>query len=243
LALLLGIDRPGIIDEFEEPIAMAVRLQNAAVVLIVLVSTGLFLGLPVWGWGSLGGFVDHPARVGACLAVVLASLAVIFTSANLGGALRADARTPWILLVVMIFSLAMAWLPAYADRRGIATLDEDISRYIGLALLIVGCVLRVGPMFELETRFRPPWMKQEVHRLVTTGFYRHIRNPSYLGAFLAMMGWFLVFRCGAGFVLSLLLLPLAIPLIRREEAMLMEEFGDEYAAYKKRTWRLIPFVN
>jgi protein-S-isoprenylcysteine O-methyltransferase Ste14 len=222
---------------------MALRLQNAGVVLIVLVSTGLFLGVPVWGWGSLGGFVDHPARVGACLVVVLASLAVLFSRANLGGALSADKRTPVILLGVIVFSLLMAWLPAYADRREILTLDGDFSRYLGLALLIAGCILRVGPMFELEGRFRPPWMKQEDHRLVTTGFYRHIRNPSYLGAFLGMMGWFLVFRCGAGFVLSVLLLPVAIPLIRREEAMLMEEFGEEYAAYKKRTWRLIPFVN
>jgi protein-S-isoprenylcysteine O-methyltransferase Ste14 len=98
-------------------------------------------------------------------------------------------------------------------------------------------------MFDLGGRFRPPWVKQEEHRLVTTGFYRHVRNPSYLGAFLAMMGWFLVFRCGLGFLLTLLLLPLAIPLIRKEEAMLQEEFGAEYTAYKQRTWRLIPFVN
>jgi protein-S-isoprenylcysteine O-methyltransferase Ste14 len=58
-----------------------------------------------------------------------------------------------------------------------------------------------------------------------------------------MMGWFLVFRCGPGFLLSLLAIPVAIPLIRREEAMLEEEFGDAYVAYKNRTWRLIPFVN
>ena len=58
-----------------------------------------------------------------------------------------------------------------------------------------------------------------------------------------MMGWFLVFRCGIGFLASLLSLPLWIPMIRKEEATLQAEFGDEYAAYKRRTWRLIPFVN
>ena len=42
---------------------------------------------------------------------------------------------------------------------------------LGLALLIAGCILRVGPMFEL-VRFRPPWLKQDEHRLVTTGFYQ-----------------------------------------------------------------------
>jgi protein-S-isoprenylcysteine O-methyltransferase Ste14 len=222
---------------------MAVRSPEAGLALVLLVFTILFLGLPVWGWGSFGGFVDHPARVGACLVVFLATLAMLFSGANMGGSFRADERTPWILLLVMVFTLAMAWLPAYADRREIATLDGDISRYTGLALLILGCILRVGPMFELGPRFRPPWLKQEDHRLVTTGFYRYVRNPSYCGAFLGMLGWFLVFRCGPGILLSLFLIPAAPTLIRREEAMLQEEFGDVYVAYKKRTWRFIPFIN
>lgn len=211
--------------------------------LLVLVSAGIFLGLPVWGWGSFGGFVDHPARVGACLVIVLATLVVPFSNANLGRGTLVDARTPWILLLATAFTMPIAWLPAYADRRDVATLDGDVSRYIGLALLIMGCILRIGPMFELGPRFRPPWMKQEDHRLVTTGFYRYVRNPSYLGVFVGMMGWFLVFRCGLGFLLALLLMPVAIRLIRREEAMLQEEFGDAYRAYKENTWRLIPFIN
>jgi protein-S-isoprenylcysteine O-methyltransferase Ste14 len=38
-----------------------------------------------------------------------------------------------------------------------------------------------------------------------------------------------------------LLIPLAIPEIRKEEQMLVDEFGEEYAAYKRRTW-MLPFV-
>ena len=133
----------------------------------------------------------------------------------------------------MGFGLVLAWLPAYADRHDLATLDGDATRYVGLALLLIGCVLRIGPMFALGHRFRLPWMVQDEHRLVTTGFYRFIRHPSYLGLFLGMAGWFLVFRCGAGFVLSLLLVPVAIPWIRKEESMLLVEFGEDYAAYKK----------
>jgi protein-S-isoprenylcysteine O-methyltransferase Ste14 len=229
--------------DLELRIAMAFRPPSISLVVLVVVSIGLFLVLPVWGWGSLGDFVDHPARVGACLTIILASIAFLFSGASMGGDTRADGRTRWILLFAMAFTLMMACLPAYADRRDIATLDGDASRYIGLALVLVGCVLRVGPTFELGPRFRPPWMPQQEHRLVTTGFYQYIRNPSYLGAFLGMMGWFLVFRCAIGFLLSVLAIPASIPLIRREEAMLAEEFGDEYAVYKKRTWRLIPFVN
>ena len=222
---------------------MALRPPSLGIVLVLVFSTAVILVLPVWSWGDLRGFFNHPARVGTYIVVLLSCLAVLFSGANLGGGTRADVRTPWILLLVTAFSAVMVALPAYADSRQIATVDGDITRYIGLTLFILGCILRVGPMFVLGSRFRPPWTTQQDHRLVTTGFYRQIRNPSYLGAFLAMMGWFLVFRCGLGFLLSLLLIPVAIPFIRKEEAMLLQEFGDEYAAYKKRTWRLMPFVN
>jgi len=37
------------------------------------------------------------------------------------------------------------------------------------------------------------------------------------------------------------LIPLAIPQMRKEEAKLMAEFGEPYAAYQKRTW-LWPFI-
>jgi len=211
-------------------------------VLIVVVSSAIFLGLPVWGWGSWSGFIAQPARLGACVVAIMAALATLFSGANLGGALGKDTRTPLVILLVMGFVLVQAWLPAYADRHDLGTLDGDATRYVGLALLLVGCVLRVGPMFVLRGRFRPPWLVQDEHRLVTTGFYRVIRHPSYLGLFLGMAGWFLVFRCGAGFVLSLLLVPVAIPWIRKEESMLLSEFGEEYAAHQNRTWLLIPFV-
>jgi len=77
---------------------------------------------------------------------------------------------------------------------------------------------------------------------VTEGVYSVIRHPSYLGFLLAILGWMLVFRSGLGL---LLLLPLIWVLIKRmdaEEALLASAFGEEYAAYRKRTWRLIPSI-
>jgi protein-S-isoprenylcysteine O-methyltransferase Ste14 len=56
-----------------------------------------------------------------------------------------------------------------------------------------------------------------------------------------LLGWFLVFRCWIGFAVGLLLIPLALPEIRKEEKMLADEFGEEYAAYKRRTW-MPPFL-
>jgi protein-S-isoprenylcysteine O-methyltransferase Ste14 len=225
-----------------EPFAVAFRLPDARVVLIILPATVLFLLLPVWGWGSWSGLISHPARAGAVVVVVLASVVFLFTPANLGSIKLSRTRNILLIIPGVLFIVAQAWLPAYADSRDLWTLDGDATRCVGLALLVVGCVLRIGPVFVLGGRFRPPLATQDEHRLVTTGFYRYICNPSYLGALLGGAGWLLVFRCLAGLALIVLLVALCIRLLPAEEAMLLSEFGDEYAEYKKRTWRLIPFV-
>jgi protein-S-isoprenylcysteine O-methyltransferase Ste14 len=221
---------------------MKIQLPDARVALVMLVTPALMVVLSVWAWGSGSDFIAHPARLGACVVVAIASLAAMFSGANLQGLESARPPTRWIIPLVIVVTLAMAWGPAYADRRDVATIDGDMVRYVGLVLFTVGCVIRVGPMFALGNRFRAPWTPQQEHYLVTTGFYRFIRHPSYLGALLGAAGWFLIFRCGIGLALGLLLIPATVFWVPREESMLLTEFGEDYAAYTRRTWRLLPFV-
>ena len=81
---------------------------------------------------------------------------------------------------------------------------------------------------------------QPGHTLVTDGIYRTIRNPSYLGLLVLSLGWALAFRSLAGVLLVALMIPPLIARIRSEEALLRAQFGEEYAAYCARTWRLFP---
>jgi protein-S-isoprenylcysteine O-methyltransferase Ste14 len=213
------------------------------VVLTMGLSAALFVVGSAWAWGSWSGLFDHPARVAAFVVMALATVAVTVSGLRTDGFKRSDARRYWWLAPLTLFSLvAVIWLPPYADARDLWTLEGDAARYLGLALLTVGCVLRVGPMFVLGRRFTFPLAEQHEHRLVTTGFYRVIRNPSYLGALIGGMGWALVFRCWVGALSILLLIPLFVFVVRKEEALLLAEFGDEYAEYRRRTWRLVPFV-
>jgi protein-S-isoprenylcysteine O-methyltransferase Ste14 len=76
--------------------------------------------------------------------------------------------------------------------------------------------------------------------LVTNGIYSVIRNPSYLGLLVSMLGWALAFRSGVGVLLVALILPPLVARIRAEERLLRTQFGGEYDAYCARTWRLIP---
>jgi protein-S-isoprenylcysteine O-methyltransferase Ste14 len=69
-----------------------------------------------------------------------------------------------------------------------------------------------------------------------------IRHPSYLGLLLGLFGWALVFRSAIGVGVSLLLIPPLVARMNAEEALVESEFGERYADYRRRTWRLLPFL-
>ncbi len=77
--------------------------------------------------------------------------------------------------------------------------------------------------------------------LIRNGLYRSIRHPIYAGESLVMLAW--PFEYGAP-VTVLLAVSIGFTFvswrIRREEADMMAEYGDAYAAYTRVTDRMIP---
>jgi protein-S-isoprenylcysteine O-methyltransferase Ste14 len=212
------------------------------VVLLTIVALILFFGLAAISWGRPSDLWISPARAGAFAIIAVAAIVSMFSGINLGGCVRADVRNRWMLAPLVVLSLGIAALPPYSDRRDLWTIDGDVTRWIGVGLMAIGAVLRVGPMFVLGSRFTWPLASQERHELIQTGFYRFIRHPSYSGAFLGAIGWVLVFRSGLGLILVALLLPAFLPVLRAEEALLVAEFGEAYQVYQRQTWRLVPFI-
>jgi len=202
----------------------------------------IYLGLAALGWRGWGPLMAHPARAGAVLTVIVSSIAALFTRGNLSSGQREDTANRWIFLPLLVLGFLGAWLPAYTDRANIASIDGDLARYTGLILFAVGSLVRLVPVFVLGNRFSGLVAIQENHELATTGPYRLIRHPSYLGLILALFGWALVFRSIFGLILAVLTLPILVARMNSEEAFLESEFGDSYANYRSRTWRLLPYL-
>ena len=120
------------------------------------------------------------------------------------------------------------------------TIDGETTRWIGLAVYILGGALRLYPVFILGRRFSGLVAIQPGHALVTGGIYGVIRHPSYLGLLVNSLGWALAFRSGVGVLLTALLIPPLLARIGAEERLLRTQFGAEYDAYCSRTSRLIP---
>jgi protein-S-isoprenylcysteine O-methyltransferase Ste14 len=199
-----------------------------------------FLGLAILGWGGFEAFFANPARI--ALVVVTAAMAVagLLSSANLSTGEREDRSNRWIIGALGLLGLLSAWLPAYTDRKEFWVLDGDAVRWLGVALYAGGGVLRLWPVFILGRRFSGLVAIQPGHALVTDGLYSRIRNPSYLGLLVLSLGWALAFRSGVGVLLAVLNIPPLVARMNSEERLLHAQFGQEYEAYRARTWRLLP---
>jgi len=206
---------------------------------LVVVSSAVYFGLAIWGWGGLS-FFSNPARLAIAIVAFAMALVAMFAGGNVNPGVREDRGNRWVLVVFTVVGLVDGFLPAYTDRIDFWTIDGDSVRWLGVILFAAGGALRLWPVFVLGDRFSGLVAIQPGHTLVTTGIYRVIRNPSYLGLLLTALGWALGFRSGVGVLLFLLLLPPLVARMRAEERLLSQEFGDEYLVYVKRTARLIP---
>jgi len=104
---------------------------------------------------------------------------------------------------------------------------------IGAAIVIPALALWATARYQLGDAFTG---RAEARRLVTHGVYARMRNPIYVSAELLTIG--LVVFLGWWWLLLLLLVtvPLQIRRARRESRVLEDAFGDEYRAYRARTW-------
>jgi protein-S-isoprenylcysteine O-methyltransferase Ste14 len=216
--------------------------RRGLVVATGLAGTALFLGLAALGWGSVAGLAAHPARAAFLALSVLFTLVGLASPVNFSSGQQEDVRDRWIFLPSAAGLVGLFWLVPYLDRRDLASLDGDAVRYLGLALFALGGVLRIWPMFVLGERFSGLVAIQPGHALVTGGPYRYVRHPSYLGMMLGLAGWALLFRSAVGLAAVALALVVLAARIEDEETLLASHFGDAYAEYRRRTWRLVPGV-
>jgi protein-S-isoprenylcysteine O-methyltransferase Ste14 len=216
--------------------------MNPKLIFAALAGTLVHYGIAIVGAGGFAMFFSHQPLIVLTIVTFVLAFASMFTGGNLSSGEREDRANRWVLPAFFALGLLSAYFPAYTDRIDFWTFDGDSVRWAGVALFTIGGIIRLWPVFVLGRRFSGLVAIQPGHKLVTTGIYRLIRHPSYLGLLLGALGWALAFRSGVGVILAALNL---IPLVARmdaEEALLTSEFGSEYESYRARTSRLLPGI-
>jgi protein-S-isoprenylcysteine O-methyltransferase Ste14 len=125
---------------------------------------------------------------------------------------------------------------------GFGRIGPGLVNYFGLVILLFGFGLRQWSITILGRFFLPVVKKQKGQSIIKEGPYRYVRHPSYTGLLFELVGVALAFANWISVIVVLVLFVSAISYrIRIEEEFLTREFGD-YGEYKKRTWKLVPFV-
>jgi len=217
-------------------------MTRRGLAITTVLGTLVTLALAICPGGGITRFFANPARSALVAAVVLLTITALFTQGNVSAGIIEDRKNRWVLWIFGIIGLLLIAMPAYADRKNFWIVGGETMRWIGVLLFLGGGALRLWPVFVLGRNFSGLVAIQPGHVLVTTGPYRFIRHPSYLGLVISSLGWALAFRSGVGIVLTLCLLPPLIARIHAEEKLLRDYFDTAYEAYSARTSRLIPGI-
>lgn len=137
------------------------------------------------------------------------------------------------------FILFLPSLPAFAvDAEGIVALLLAAS---GLLLAVAGTALVVRSRAELGAAWSLVPMADRGTGLVTTGPYRRVRHPIYLGFIQLAVGQALAFGSWPAFLIVVCgIIPTFVWRARAEEVLLSRAFGESYTVYQRQTGLIIP---
>ena len=129
-------------------------------------------------------------------------------------------------------------------RPGVFLGDPKLDRYVrtlGILLALTGQTFRLLVIGFAYIRRGGRDGKVFAESLVQTGFYAHVRNPMYVGNYLIMLGFVLLYGSLWVYIVILPFFTLVYySLVKNEESYLKERFDQEYEDYATKVNRFIP---
>lgn len=117
----------------------------------------------------------------------------------------------------------------------------DVARAVGALLIGAGLIPVVASFGEFFKAGGTPVPVASPPRLVVAGFYRHVRNPIYLGFVIILIGQTLLTGSPGMFTYTALAWLIGAAAVRfYEEPVLSRKFGAEYHAYRQAVHAWIP---
>lgn len=139
------------------------------------------------------------------------------------GAFVGSRLARWIDLTV--FGLCVAYV--------ITTVPHAGSFLVGVAIVALFTPFWVIARLQLGASFS---VDAQARRLVTSGLYAKFRHPVYVFGTVAVLGLLVAALGYKALVIGVVLVPVQMLRAIREDRVLGEAFGAEYAAYRQTTW-------
>ena len=191
----------------------------------------LFLAKLAWGLGVAGWFIiryPHQRR-----------------SAKTPKAMISDRSREWWLMGISFWGLFVVPLIYVVSGwpRAASYPFNPYQAALGVAVFAFSLWLFRRTHKDLGRQWSVTLEVREQHRLITEGVYQRVRHPMYSAFWLwAIAQALLLPNFVAGFAGIVGFGTLFFARVGREEALMLETFGDEYKAYMVRTKRVLPGV-
>ncbi len=150
----------------------------------------------------------------------------------------------WSRIVLVLAVIVLLKIPGVSEWLTSTLKHQAASgsrlQAVGFVITVLGITFAIWARLYLGSNWGMPMSLREGHELVTSGPYAYVRHPIYTGVITAMVGsalanvfWIVALvSASAYFVYS----------ATNEEKTMIEQFPNEYPAYKARTKMLVPFI-
>lgn len=147
-----------------------------------------------------------------------------------------ERKSKYIIIGLILTGVLLAVAPE-SFRTTWRNRDFGVMQLIGTAVLSIGVMVRFTAIRTLGKHFTPDiGVVEHEKKLITRGLYSKIRHPSYTGEIIAFLGLAIAFQHfpSSFFIFAFPTIAFIFRAIV-EEKKLLEELGEIYLEYRKRT--------
>ncbi len=164
---------------------------------------------------------------------------------------REEMKNKYTIIIVLFFlSGPLIFILAFQENQIFVSTyftfyNTHVTSIIGILLMIIGAIVLLTSRYQLNRHtYGGVSLSGEVdQKLLIEGMYKLIRHPMYAGGLIMTLGLQLALRS-----IIMLIIHVSVYLIifkarmNREEEILQDRFGEDYTKYRKRTFKLIPYI-
>lgn len=213
------------------------------------IGTIIFVLLPIIARSvqDIRWYLSNIERLLYIIIMVIANILVVIIIPNQGKGVgegeKPMKRHRISLLALQIIPLLILIISPISDRHQIYILGEhEWIRTIGIAFVVIGFIIMNWSAYILDKQFSTDVTIQKEHTLITSGPYKSIRHPRYLGIIVFFLGVAWVFHTILWGLLVLVLSGFLLWRIYDEEKIMEKTFKKQWEIYTKKTWKLFPYI-
>jgi protein-S-isoprenylcysteine O-methyltransferase Ste14 len=154
---------------------------------------------------------------------------------------KSDKGSLWVLFGLITVGYALSFAIG-ATKIG-RVYSWNTFFIIGMVVFVIGLIIRIQSILTLRQYFTYSVARVETQTIITSGLYKFIRHPGYLGQLIIFLG--ISISMSNWLSIILMMLPVTLGYLYRikvEEEFMLAQFGENYREYQQRTKKIIPAI-